>query len=72
MVAYKYCVKKSLECKIASLSVKCGNCYRNRISKYKPVELALLDFSKINSEISCLEEIEEKAKEAKKVAIAAL
>src|SRR5215207_6949869 len=72
MVACKYCTKKGWECKMSSLSVKCGNCYHNGISKCEPVELALPDFGKIDSEMSRLEEMEEKAEEAEEAAMAAL
>ena len=58
--------------KISSLSVKCGNYYRNGISKYKLVKLALPDFRKINLEISYLKDIEEKVEEAEEAAIKAL
>ena len=57
---------------MSSLSVKCGNCYHNGISKCEPVELALPDFGKIDSEMSRLEEMEEKAEEAEEAAMAAL
>ena len=59
-------------CKMSSLSVKYGNCYRNRISKYKPVKLALPNFRKINLEISYLKDIEERVEEAEEVVIKAL
>ena len=55
-----------------SLSVKCGNCYRNGISKYKLVKLALPNFRKIDLEISRLKDIEEKAEEAEEAVIKAL
>lgn len=72
MVACKYCAKSGLPCKLASLSKKCGNCEYNGIKKCEPVDLPIPDFSKIDSEMSRLEEMEDEAAEAEEAAMAAL
>lgn len=72
MVACKYCAKKSLPCKLTSLSKKCGNCEYNGIRKCEPVDIPVPDFSKIDNEMSRLEQMEDEAAEAEEEAMAAL
>lgn len=72
MVACKYCAKKTLPCKMTSLSKKCGNCEYNGIRKCEPVDLPIPDFTKIDNEMSRLEEMEDEAAEAEEAAMAAL
>jgi DNA gyrase/topoisomerase IV subunit B len=55
-----------------SLSKKCSNCKYNSLTKYKLVNLLVLDFLKINAKIERLEKLEEEAKQAKEAVIAAL
>ena len=54
------------------LSKKYRNCKYNRIKKYKPINLLILDFLKINNKVLRLEEIEDKAAKAKEIVIVAL
>ena len=72
MVSCKYCVKKGLVCKMSSLKVQCGNCYKNGISKCEPVEPVIPNFSRIDSEVDRLEKLEEAAAAEEEAAIAAL
>lgn len=72
MVACKYCAKKNLPCKLTSLSKKCGNCEYNGIRKCEPVDIPVPDFSKIDNEMSRLEQMEDDAAEAEEAAMAAL
>ena len=72
MVACKYCAKNKLPCKLTSLSKKCGNCEYNGIRKCEPVDIPVPDFSKIDNEMSRLEQMEDEAAEAEEEAMAAL
>jgi DNA repair exonuclease SbcCD ATPase subunit len=72
MVACKYCAKKGKACKMSSLSKKCGNCEYNGIQKCEPVDLPVPDFTKIDNEMSRLEQMEDEAAEAEEAAMAAL
>ena len=58
--------------KLILLSKKYRNYKYNKIKKYKPINLLILDFLKINNKILYLEEIEDKATKAKEIVIVAL
>ena len=59
MVSYKYYAKRNLSYYLLSLDYYYINCIHSSYYKYKLEEVALLDFSKINIEISYLEKEEE-------------
>jgi hypothetical protein len=72
MVSCKYCAKHGKECRLSSLSKKCGNCEFSGIAKCEPVDLPVPDFSRIDSELARLEALEEEADEAEEAALLAL
>lgn len=63
MVACSYCAKKSLPCKLSSLSRKCGNCERFGIVKCVPKEVPPPDFSRIDREMDKLEKSEKETED---------
>jgi hypothetical protein len=72
MVSCKSCAKEGRECRLASLSKKCGNCESNRITKCEPVDVLIPNLAKIDSEMARLDELEEQAEEAEEATLAAL
>ena len=59
IVSYKYCVKRNLSYCLLSLDYRCTNCIYSSYHKCELEEVTLLDFSKINIEMSHLEKEEE-------------
>jgi capsule polysaccharide export protein KpsE/RkpR len=55
MVSYTCCAKEKLGCKLSSLSKKCGNCEIVGAESCVPVEVRVLDFTKVESEIEKIE-----------------
>jgi hypothetical protein len=55
IVACQYCTKKKLACWMSSLKKECRNCYRNGVKVCVPVDVPLLDFSRLNAELARLD-----------------
>jgi len=68
----KLYAKKKKKCCLLLLSKKYSNCKFLGLIKYKPIDLLVLNFAKIDTKIARLDKIEEQAKQAKEAAIAAL
>lgn len=64
MVSCKRCAKESLQCKLSSLSEKCGNCERAGASSCEPVDIPIPNFSRIDKEMEKLRKQEEETDEA--------
>lgn len=59
MVSCSRCAKKQLPCKLSSLNQKCANCVRANCASCEPENQPLPDFSKIDKEMSRLEQLED-------------
>jgi hypothetical protein len=55
IVFYTCCAKEKLGCKLLSLSKKYRNCEIVSVESYIPVEVRVLDFTKVESEIEKIE-----------------
>jgi chemotaxis regulatin CheY-phosphate phosphatase CheZ len=57
---------------MSSLKKECGNCHRNSVKTYVPVEVPIPDFTKLNKELAYLEQQKSKADAAEAKALDAL
>jgi hypothetical protein len=57
---------------MSSLKKKCRNCYRNSVKTYVPVEVLILDFTKLDKKLAHLEQQESEADAAEAKALDAL
>ncbi|KAF1941749.1 hypothetical protein EJ02DRAFT_347058 [Clathrospora elynae] len=67
IVACSHCVEKRLECRMLSLSLRCGNCCRDGVATCLPAHIPIPDFSGINRALEKLE-AQENAVEAQMLA----